>query len=387
MTYNFDEIVNRIDTNSYKWNVEDNELPMWVADMDFKTAPSIQEALEKRVAHGIFGYTDIPDEWAKSYINWWERRHQFKMEKDALIFCTGVVPAISSIVRKLTTPGENVLIQTPVYNIFFNSIVNNGRNVLQSPLSYDGNNYSIDFTQLEKDLSNPQTSMMILCNPHNPIGKIWDKETLSKIGELCKKYHVIVLSDEIHCDITSPNESYIPFASVSDTCKEISITCIAPTKCFNIAGIQTSAVYVYDENLRHKVWRGLNTDEVAEPNAFAIEAAIAAFDNGEEWLDALRVYIQKNKDYAKDYITKNLPELHMIDSKSTYLLWIDCRNVTNDSKELTSFIRQETGLYVSEGSQYGECGDTFIRVNIATPLSSVKEGLERLKRGIQLYHQ
>ncbi len=383
MNYNFDTKVNRRGTNSLKWNVAENELPMWVADMDFETAPEIREALAKRVAHGVFGYTDIPQEWAQAYIGWWRDRHGLEMEEEALIFCTGVVPAISSIVRKLTTPAEKVLIQTPVYNIFFNSIVNNGRQVLQSPLAYDGEEFDIDFDRLEQDLADPQTSLMILCNPHNPVGKIWDKETLAKIGDLCHKHHVTVLSDEIHCDLTAPGCGYVPFAAASETCKKVSITCIAPTKAFNIAGLQTSAVYVADENLRHKVWRGLNTDEVAEPNAFAIDVAIAAFTQGGQWLDALREYLHANKELATDFIKQQLPELHVVPSEATYLLWIDCSAITNDTKALAASIRQNTGLFLSEGSQYGAEGNLFLRLNVACPKAQVEDGLRRLKAGIE----
>ncbi|MDO4623112.1 MAG: MalY/PatB family protein [Eubacteriales bacterium] len=385
MKYDFDKLVDRRGTNSMKWNVQENELPMWVADMDFETALEIREALQARVAHGVFGYTDIPDEWADAYRNWWNDRHQLQMEKEALIFCTGVVPAMSSIVRKITTPAEKVLIQTPVYNIFFNSIINNGRQVLQSPLAYDGTEYSIDFEQLERDLSDPQTSLMILCNPHNPVGKLWDRETLARIGELCKKYHVTVLSDEIHCDLTAPGKGYIPFAAASETCREISITCIAPTKAFNIAGLQTSAVYVWDENLRHKVWRGLNTDEVAEPNAFAIDAAVAAFEKGGPWLDALRDYLQSNKDIARAYIEEKLPEIHVVLSDATYLLWLDCRKITNDTGELAAFIREKTGLFLSAGSQYGADGNLFLRLNTACPKERLQDGLKRLETGVRMY--
>lgn len=229
----FDKEVNRRNTGSMKWEVSEGELPMWVADMDFETAPEITEAIIDRARYGVFGYTLIQDEWYQAYQDWWESRHGFKIEKNWLLFCTGVVPAISSIVRKMTTVGENVVVMTPVYNIFFNSILNNGRNVLESRLQYEKGVYQIDFEDLEEKLANPQTSLLILCNPHNPIGKIWDQEALGIIGELCLKHHVLVLSDEIHCDLTKPGKEYIPFASVSDVCKYNSITCVAPTKAFN----------------------------------------------------------------------------------------------------------------------------------------------------------
>ena len=253
----FDQKVNRRNTGCMKWDVADNELPMWVADMDFETAPAVKKALIERAQQGVFGYTLIMDDWYEAYQNWWKNRHHFQIEKEWLIFCTGVVPAISSIVRKMTTVAENVVVMTPVYNIFFNSIYNNGRNILESQLVYEEGSYHIDYADLEEKLANPQTSLLILCNPHNPIGKIWNKETLKRIGDLCVKHHVLVLSDEIHCDLTAPGKDYIPFASVSENCRKNSITCVAPTKAFNIAGIQTAAVIVPDPTIRHRVNRGL----------------------------------------------------------------------------------------------------------------------------------
>ena len=385
MTYDFDTPTERRNTNSLKWDVAQGELPMWVADMDFQTAPEIREAIMKRAEHGIFGYSVIPDAWYEAYIQWWKMRHGYTMERDWLIFCTGVVPAISSIVRKLTTPAEKVLIQTPVYNIFFNSILNNGRQVLESPLRYDGKEYRNDFADLEEKLFDPQTALMIPCNPHNPTGKIWDRQTLEKIGALCSRHHVTVVSDEIHCDLTDPEESYVPFASASETCRQISITCMAPTKAFNLAGLQTAAVSVPDEVLRHKVWRALNTDEAAEPNAFAVEAAVAAFTRGADWLDALRDYLYENKKLAEAYIEKEIPDVRAVASQATYLLWLDCSGLIGCGREAAGFLRRETGLYLSEGSQYGGNGADFLRMNIACPRAVLKDGLERLKNGLAAY--
>lgn len=378
MRYDFSKLTNRWHTDSLKWDVKDNELPMWVADMDFETAPEIIEALHQRVNHGIFGYNIVPDEYFESIQNWWLKRHHYHIEKDWMMFCTGVVPAISSIVRKITTVGENVLIQSPVYNIFYNSILNNGRHVLSSDLIYDGYDYHIDFDDLERKLSLPQTTMMILCNPHNPIGKIWNHETLKRIGELCAKHHVIVVSDEIHCDITSPQSEYIPFASVSQTNLMNSITCIAPTKAFNLAGLQTACIVVPNPVLYHKVNRGINTDEVAEPNSFAICATMAAFNQGEAWLNELREYIEMNKQIVVEFIEHYLPQLHVVPSKATYLLWIDCSDICNDSVELVNMIRKATGLYLSDGLEYGENGRHFIRMNVACPRQRLNDGLQRL---------
>ncbi|KJJ66277.1 MalY/PatB family protein [Clostridium sp. FS41] len=384
MPYDFERIVNRRGTASLKWDVEEQELPMWVADMDFQTAPEIMAAIRERADHGIFGYTVVPDAWYKAIQDWWKKRHGFLIEKEWLLFSTGVVPAISSIVRKMTMAGENIVIQTPVYNVFFNSIRNNGRNVLESRLRWDNGQYRIDFEDLEEKFKNPQTTMMILCNPHNPIGKIWDRETLERVGELAYKHHVLVLSDEIHCDLTDPGHEYIPFASVSEMCRKNSITCIAPTKTFNLAGLQTAAVAVPDENLRHKVNRGLNTDEVAEPNVFAITAAVAAFTKGEAWLEELRSYLKANKDYVREYLALEIPEITAVPSDATYLLWLDCRKLIGDSTMLCRFIRSDSGLYLSDGKDYGN-GQSHLRMNVACPREQLREGLARLKKSVAAY--
>lgn len=379
MKFDFDKVVNRRGTNSYKWDVKENELPLWVADMDFETAPCVKDAIQTRAAHGIYGYSIVPDDWAESYVYWWKKRHSFEINPQWLIFCTGIVPAISTCVRKLTTPAEKVLIQTPCYNIFFNSIVNNGRNVVESPLSYDAKNgrYSINFEQLEKDLSDPQVSLMILCNPQNPTGNIWSRNELARIGELCEKYGVTVLSDEIHCDITEPGKEYVPFASASETCARISVSCISPTKCFNIAGINTAAVCVPDNFLRHKVWRALNTDEVAEPNVFAVDAAVAAFTNGEEWLCALNEYLWQNRLYAKKFIEEKLPDFRVTEGEATYLLWV---NVGKNGDAFAEALRTETGLFINGGAEYGKCGESFVRINLACPKTVLEEALIRLEK-------
>ncbi len=386
--YDFDTVLDRRHTNSMKWNVGENELPMWVADMDFPTAPPVRRAIKRGAAHGVFGYAEVPDEWFDAYLTWWRERHGFSMEKEWLIFCTGVVPAISSLVRKLTTPAEKVLIQTPVYNIFFNSIVNNGRVVLESPLVRDGDGYRMDFARLERDLSDPQTTLFILCNPHNPVGKIWDRETLARVGELCQRHHVTVISDEIHCDLTLPGRDYVPFASASDVCRRISVTCIAPTKAFNLAGLQTAAVCVPEEGLRARVRRALNTDEVAEPNVFAGMAAVEAFTKGAEWLDELRAYLAENRRAAEQFIGENLPKVGVTKADATYLLWLDCASLLRKGDtgiELAAWIRKSTGLYLSDGVEYGKGGETFLRMNLACPRETLEDGLTRLLRGIRSY--
>ena len=384
MLNRFDQPVNRRGTGCMKWDIEENELPMWVADMDFQTAPEVIEAIQKRAEHGVFGYTLITEEWYHAYQHWWKIRHDLEIPEEWLIFCTGVVPAISSIVRKMTTPAEKVVVLTPVYNIFFNSIVNNGRNPLESHLVYKNGAYEIDWKELEEKLADPQSSLMLLCNPHNPVGKIWDKKTLERIGDLCAKYHVLVLSDEIHCDLTKPGKDYVPFASVSENCRKNSITCLAPTKAFNIAGIQTAAVMIPDPFIRHKVNRGLNTDEVAEPNVFAAIAPVAAFEQGGSWLDELKEYLWKNRQFAEEYISREIPEIYAVKGEATYLLWIDCTAISRKDQELCDFIRHNSGLYLSDGREYHN-GDGFLRMNLACPMETLKDGLSRLKASIRAY--
>ena len=380
----FDRITDRRGTGSLKWDVADNELPMWVADMDFPTAPCVRRAIEKRAAHGIFGYSIIPDAWYEAYRNWWDKHHGLAFRREDLIFTTGVIPALSTAVRKFTAPAEKIVIQTPVYNIFFNSVVNNGRRVLENPLVYRDGVFDMDFDDLEKKLSDPLTTMMILCNPQNPAGKIWSRERLARVGELCRKHHVLVFSDEIHCDLTAPDCSYIPFASVNDVCRYNSITAVAPTKAFNIAGTQSAAVIVPEEGLRQRMDRALNTDEVAEPNAFAVDAAVAAFsDEGWEWLSALRRYIDRNKKTVYAFIRDKLPDLHAVPQDATYLMWLDVSRYTDDAAELQRRIREKTGLYLSAGNIFGGCGSHFLRMNVACPEALLKDGLCRLRAALE----
>lgn len=383
MHFDFDKEIDRRNTGSLKWDVKENELPMWVADMDFEAAPAIIEALQRKVNHGIFAYSVVTDEWYDAYIGWWHRRHGFEIKKDWLIFCTGIVPAISSMVRKLTSPAENVIIISPTFNLFFNSTYNNGRNIVECSLNYENGEYSIDFSDLEKKCENPQSTLLILCNPQNPSGNIWTKEELARIGEICYRNHVVVISDEIHCDLTLPGKKYTPFASVSKICEQNSVTCIAPTKTFNIAGLQTAAVVVPNEVLRHKVWRGLNTDEIAEGNVFSIDATIAAFKFGEPWLNELNEYIANNRRFAEEYIDDSIPKLRAVRGEATYLLWIDCEKTGMSSDELAERIRRETGLFLSEGCEYRGNGAGFLRMNLACPKSRLEDGLNRLRQGIE----
>ncbi len=384
MKYNFDKPTDRKNTNSLKWDVSDGELPMWVADMDFETLPEVREELMKIANSGIYGYSIVPDEYFESIADFWQRRYGYRFSPDDMVYSNGVVAAISSMVRKLTTPAENVLIQPPVYNIFYNSILNNGRHVLENQLIYENGEYRMDFADLEEKLRDPQTSLMILCNPHNPVGKIWDGETLIRVGELCKKYGVTVIADEIHASITKPGKAYIPFASVSEICADISVSCVAASKTFNLAGLQSAAVIAKNPVLRHKVWRGINTDEVGEPNIFAMAANIAAYKYGDGYVDELCEYVFKNKEIASEYIKEKMPKLRAVLSDATYLLWVDVSAYTDNSEDFSVDLRKKTGLFVSDGKEYGSGGERFIRINLATQRERVLDGMRRLEKYVRM---
>ncbi len=384
MKYDFDNIANRKNTTSIKWENSD-EIPMFIADMDFKAPDFVTNKLKELVNVENFGYKDVPNAYFEIFSKWWERRHNFKFETKDCVFSTGVVPAISSIVRKITTIGEKIVVLEPCYNVFFNSIINNGRFILSSDLFFDGESYSIDFVDLEDKLKDPQVSLMILCNPQNPVGRIWTKEELEKIGKLAYENNVVVLSDEIHCDIVSPNKHYVPFASVNDINRYNSITCLSASKCFSLAGLQGSCVVVPNKNLKYKVWRGINTDEVGECNSFVCETFIECFTKGEEWINEMNQYVYQNKIYAKDFLN-SINGVKYIDSDALYLIWVDLSYYTKNANLLSKFLKEKYKVHVSSGTVYGDNGKTFLRINLATSKEIVKEGLNRIKEGLLNYN-
>lgn len=387
MTYNFTTASSRRHTDSSKWNVEDNELPLSIADMDFETAPEIKNAILKRAENGIYGYTEPKDDWYQAYISFYKDIYNVTLEKDWMMFSTGVVPIISSSVRKLTKEGDNVVVLSPVYNIFYNSIVNNNRKVLEVELIHDKDEYRIDFDALEKAFALDNTTLIIFCNPANPVGRIWTKDELIRLGELAKKYSVVVLSDEIHGFITRPGKKYIPFFSVNETNRMNSVNCVSVTKPFNLAGIQTALCFVPNPELYKKVNRQINTDEVAEPNIFACPVAIAALNEGREWLKEANQVLFENEDHVREYISKNIPLLSVTPSEATYLLWIDVRKIAKTSKDFIDHLRKTTGLIVADGAVYGKGGNGFIRMNVALPRSSLDDALSRLKTGVNSYSE
>ena len=376
--YDFQTVIDRHSTNSLKWDLFDDDYPMWVADMDFMVAPNIQQAILKRASHPVFGYSIVPDSLFEAYINWWDRRYGLEMSRDEMLYATGVMPSISSMIRCLTDVGDEILIQSPVYHVFFYVIEDNNRKVLENELIFRDGNYEIDFDDLDEKLS--KVKMMILCNPQNPVGKIWSKEELGKIGELCKKHDVILISDEIHCDLTDPETSYNPFKTSSDY--NNTILCISPSKSFNVAGFQSSVVYTKNPELLEKIRTQFHVDNSDSCNVFAVSAVEAAYNESEDWLEELKEVIFENKQIVKDYLENELPVIKLVECDATYLLWLDCTALNVSSKVLSEFLRSNQGLFLSSGSDFGQIGDGFLRLNIACPPKLLKEGLLRLKAGV-----
>lgn len=382
MSYDFDAPVNRLNTNSLKWDIAEGELPMWVADMDFAVCPEIKAALKSKLDTDVYGYQIVPPAFYKAVADWWGKRHGWAFEKDEIIFCTGVVPALTTLVKRFSDVGDNIVVFTPVYNIFFSSIENMGRKVYASELVYDGE-YRISWEDLENKLSHKNTTMMILCNPHNPTGQVWTREELDRIGQLCHKYGVLVVSDEIHCDLTLPNVEYVPYGSTKYG--EKGVVCVAASKAFNLAGLQSAAVIVKDKSLRERAERALNANEVAEPNLLAVEGTVAAFTRGERWLDELRQYLYENRRQVESILAEKLPEVKAVKQRATYLMWLDVGKITSDSDDLCRFIRKTTGLWITAGSQYRGNGEKFVRINIACPKSVISDGMSRFVKGVRAY--
>ena len=386
MKYDFDTKVLRRGTNSVKWDSADNDgiLPMWVADMDFRTAPAIIEAISDRARHGAFGYAKVPQAYYDAVIGWFRKRHRFNIQKDWILYTSGVVPALSAVIKALTEPGDKVIVQPPVYNCFFSSIRNNQCEMLANNLIYKDGKYSIDLDDLEKKAADPKAKLMLLCSPHNPAGRVWTRDELQRIGEICLRNQVIVVSDEIHCDLIAPGYTHIPFASLSDAFLQNSVTCMAPSKTFNLAGIQVANIVAADEDTRAKIDKALNINEVCDINVFAPVALIAAYTEGEEWLDELRAYLFDNYRVLKAFFEKHLPHLPVLPLEATYLVWVDCSALNQSSKQIAEALLEKEKLWVNEGIMYGEAGEGFIRINIATQRENLIEGLEKIRNLLRI---
>lgn len=398
--YNFDRINNRRGTNSYKWDStsDPDVLPMWVADMDFQTCPAIVEALQRRVAQGIFGYTHVPDSYYDAVTGWFSSRHGWNFSREWMIYTSGVVPALSAVIKALAAPGDKVLVQTPVYNCFFSSIRNNGCEIVTSSLvreklngcpgnatgNLSGNfTYRIDFDDLEKKAADPAVKLMLLCNPHNPAGRVWTVQELSIIGEICLRNGVTVVSDEIHCELVYPGHTYTPFASVSEEFLKHSVTCISPSKAFNTAGLQIANIIAWDLDFRRRIDKAININEVCDVNPFGIEATVAAYTEGGEWLAQLLTYLKGNYDCFREYCAANLPDFPVAELEGTYLVWMDCGKLGMPSEKLEEDLVSEVKLWLNAGTMYGADSDGFMRWNIACPRPVMLEGLERFRKFVE----
>lgn len=386
--FDFDKLTARRGSNCYKWDeaANDEVIPLWVADMDFEVAPAIKEALRKRVEHGVFGYTMVPDSYYDAIINWFDNRHGWYINRDWILYTTAVVPALSCALKALTLPGEKVLVQTPVYNCFFSSIVNSGCLVEENRLVRDGNSYSIDFEDFEKKCKDEKVTVFVLCNPHNPAGRVWTADEMAKINEICRRNGVKVIADEIHCEIVMPGYKYIPFASVSDDCLANSVTLLSPTKGFNIAGLQIANIVCSDEIVRKRINRAININEVCDVNPFGVVALQAAYNESADWLDQMNAYVYDNYIELKSFCHEYLPKLEVLRLEGTYLAWVDVNALEFTTDELTQLLADKANVMVNSGTMYGQkAGQGYIRLNLACPRQRLREALNRIGRVLAEY--
>ena len=382
--YDFDTIIPRRGTNSIKWDARppfdaDTEgvIPLWVADMDFKAAPFIIDVLRKRVEHGVFGYVCVPDSYYEAVCRWFSGRHGWKVEKDWIIYTTGVVPALSAAVKALSRPGEKVILQSPVYNCFFSSVCNNGCEILDVPLLYHDGTYSYDFEGLERACADPQAKLMLLCNPHNPAGRVWTREELARVGDIARRHDVTVVSDEIHCEIVMPGFTYTPFASVSPENQACCVTLCSPSKSFNTASLQIANIITSNPEWRKLIDRAINVNEICDVNPFGVLALEAEYSpEGAEWLKELNQYIYDN--YL--LLRKKLSDWTVCKLEGTYLPWVDVSSLGLPTEKIEEELLRNYKVWVNAGAMYGTEG--FIRINLATPRSVLAEGLDRVSRGL-----
>lgn len=378
MKYDFDKTIDRRATNSYKWDsAPEGVLPMWVADMDFRTAPAIIDALQKRVAHGIFGYTRVPDAYYDAVTSWFSRKHGWDIDREWIIYTSGVVPAVSAVIKALTVPGDKVIVQTPVYNCFFSSIRNNGCEIVSNPLRRTADTYEMDFDALERCAADPRAKVMLLCNPHNPAGRVWTPDELTRLGNICLRNGVTVVADEIHCELVYQGFKYTPFASLSDAFLHRSVTCVSPSKAFNIAGLQIANIVAFDNDLRSRIDKAININEVCDVNPFGVAATIAAYNEGEEWLNQLVDYLHGNYEAMAEFCRRELPEFPITRLEGTYLVWMDCSSLGMPSDALEHALLDDARLWLNAGTMYGVEGEGYMRWNIACPRSVMLDGLNR----------
>ena len=383
--YDFSMLVDRRGGDSVKWNhfSTDDIVPLWVADMDFPAAPAIQEALQRRVDHGVFGYAKVDEGYYDAIVSWQRRRHQWAVDRQWILYTTGVVPAASCVIKALTLPGEKVLVMTPVYNCFFSSIRNQGCDVEECALVRKGDSYIVDWQDFEKKCREDKVTVFLLCNPHNPVGRVWTREELARMGDICARHHVRVVSDEIHCELMMPGSTFIPFAAVSEQNLSNSVTLCSPSKAFNIAGLQNAYLVCSDDEIRRRIDRVLNIYEVCDVNAFGIVALKAAYNDSEQWLDDLCQYIWDNYQWVRRFLGERMPNVTVCRMEGTYLAWLDIRQLGIGSEEATRRLLHEGKVFVSSGTLYGQRdGEGYLRINLACPRQTLMEGIRRFVQAL-----
>lgn len=387
--FNFDEFISRENTNSVKWNFikehtgDGDVLPLWVADMDFETVPEIKDALNRRTLHGIYGYTARPDEYYRSLVNWIRKRHGWTIEKEWIRHSTGVVNALFNSIYALSSPGDGIIIQPPVYHPFRRAIDKSGRKAILNPLKHEDGKYYFDLEGLEKILKTEKAALLILCSPHNPVGRVYTKEELKQLGEISLKYGLKIISDEIHSDFIYKGHKFVPFASISGDFAQNSVTCTAPSKTFNLAGLSTSNIIIPNSSLREKYSDYCESISLKDFNIFGAIASQAAYEYGEPWLEELLVYLEGNKDFAVEYIEKNIPELKVTKPEGTYFLWVDFRELGFNKEELESFLLKNAKVWFNQGYIFGEEGEGFARINLACRRAVLREAVERIGSAVE----
>ena len=382
----FDRIINRLNTASFKWDQMEklfgtsDLLPLWVADMDFAAPPAVVEAIVERAKHGVYGYTIRPQSYYDAVLGWLERRHGWKIKQEWLTSCPTVMTSLSIVMEMLTKPGDGVILQTPVYNAFHRDIPLNDRNIVENPLRFENGRYTMDFEDLERKLAGGAAKLMLLCSPHNPVGRVWSPEELRQVGELCLRYGVPVVSDEIHFDLIYPGHKHTIFASLSDEFAENSITLFAPTKTFNLAGLQMSNAVIPNQKWKRMFNHRVDALNLALESYFALTAVEAAYTRSDEWLDELIQYLDGNRRLVTEFIREHLPEIEVAQSEGTYLLWLDCRKLGFNAQEMKDWMYQHAKVALNEGSMFGTVGEGFLRLNIACPRDLLKTGLERMRQ-------
>lgn len=386
--FDFGRIIQRKGTNCYKWDQckeffgTDDLIPMWVADMDFETIEEVKRVIKERVEHGVFGYTFIPDSFYNSIIDWQFTQNNWKIEKDWIINAPGVVPSIKICIQAYTSPGDDVVVQTPVYFPFFSSVKLNGRNLITNPLKFNGKHYEMDFDDLERKISD-KTRMLILCSPHNPVGRVWKKEELERLGEICLRNNVIIVSDEIHSDIIMSTHKHTPIASLSKELSEITITCMSVSKTFNLAGLATSYVIISNSVLRSKYFHTAQRLGLLTTNIFGILALETSYRYGKKWLKALLEYLRENRDFVLKFLREKIPQVDAIETEGTYLMWLNFKKLGLTQEELKEFIFKKAKVGLQDGRMFGEEGRGFMRMNIGCPRVILKEALQRLETAIK----